>query len=413
MNLKKYLALALCLILTLSLAACGNTPAASGSGNPGDSESPGGSENPGESPEPSPLPAYVNEFTQALAGIDGDTVMFTVDGIDATAEFFFYWLSYDCYMADMYFQMYLGQYMDLGQETGGGNTLASDLKEDARELATFYLMLEKEAEARGAGPTEEQKAQIAEQKASRIEAEGQESYDQFLRQQGLSEEMFDRLSLMRSCLLENMLATIPAPTEEEAEAYRTENNIYGAKHILIRTVVQNGDGSVSYYRGGTPTGEDGSPYSGTAEEFNAAALEKVNDILAQINEADDHEAAFDELMKLHSEDPGLAAYPDGYTFGPGEMHAEFEAGTTSLGYGEYSAEPVETADGYHIILRTCPDVTDTYRSEQLGLLQQGWSELEFTATPAYDALDVKDFYEKYTAHMESFMDTQEASPAES
>lgn len=60
--------------------------------------------------------------------------------------------------------------------------------------------------------------------------------------------------------------------------------------------------------------------------------------------------SFDTLMYAYSIDPGMYSYPEGYTFFPGEMVAEFEAATQALAIGEVS-DPVESAYGYHIILR--------------------------------------------------------------
>lgn len=61
-------------------------------------------------------------------------------------------------------------------------------------------------------------------------------------------------------------------------------------------------------------------------------------------------ASFDSLMKEYSEDPGLAQFPDGYTFTAGEMVSEFE--TAAFALSENQISPViETSYGYHIIQR--------------------------------------------------------------
>lgn len=414
MNLKKLLALALGLCLVLSLAACGAPGAAENSSesptNSG-SPSPSPSDSPSESPA-EPLPAYVNEHAQALAGVDGDAVMFTVDGMDVTAEYYFYWLAYYCYMMDLQYQMAYGVPLDFEQAALDGISYADHLKEDARKMATVYLILEKEAPAKGAGVTPEQQAELDAQDAAIIEEQGQEDFDRILHQQGLSLQLYQRLNRMSGPLLQNMLATFPAPTQADLDQCIEENDLLRAKHILIRTVVQQEDGSVAYARGGSPTNEDGSPYAGTAEEFNAAALEKANGILEQLNAADDPLALFDQLMQEYSEDPGLETNPDGYDFTAGQMVSNFEQGTRDLEYGKYSAQPVQTDDGYHIILRLRPEVTEEdYRQTKMALLMEEWAALDFTPAPAYEALDVKDFYTKYTARMESFMEQETESPA--
>lgn len=80
------------------------------------------------------------------------------------------------------------------------------------------------------------------------------------------------------------------------------------------------------------------------------ALAQAEDLLRQIRESEDPAATFDELMNEYSEDGGLATYPDGYTFGEGEMMEEFYEGALALDVGEIS-EPVETSYGFHIIMR--------------------------------------------------------------
>lgn len=401
MNLKKLLTLALCLCLALSLAACGNNPAGQGS----------------DEPTASPAPAYVKEFTQAVGGVDPDTVLFTADGMDVTADYYFYWLAYDCYNLDTNYQLYLGKALDFDELAPEGITMGQYLKEDARQVAVAYLILEREAKANNAGLTEEQKTQWEEEKAAFIEEIGQDGYEQLLHQQGMSEEMFDRIGTMNNFLLENVKSVLVPPlTEEEAEQYRTEQKIYGAKHILLLTANQSADGSVSLSTGDPAKNEDGTDFTGTAEEYNDAARAKAEELLAQINAAEDPLAKFDELMNQYSQDTGLSANPDGYTFTPDTSFVdEFKDTVYSLQPGEISGI-VESSFGFHILLRTTPDVSEQYQTEKMNALMDEWANTEITPTPTYEALDAKDFYAKFTEYANQFVSSPEAdsgAPTES
>lgn len=71
---------------------------------------------------------------------------------------------------------------------------------------------------------------------------------------------------------------------------------------------------------------------------------KANGVYNRIIKGED----FDSLMNEYSEDPGLAANPNGYVFTRGEMIKEFEDAAYALDEGEVS-KPVKSVYGYHII----------------------------------------------------------------
>ena len=110
--------------------------------------------------------------------------------------------------------------------------------------------------------------------------------------------------------------------DEHKEEFKYDGLV--AKHILLST--QNEDGTEK-----------------TASQIKAIER-KANETYAKINKGSD----FDKLMNELSEDPGLKAYPDGYTFTKGEMVEEFEEAAYSLEIGEVS-KPVKSQFGYHII----------------------------------------------------------------
>ena len=99
----------------------------------------------------------------------------------------------------------------------------------------------------------------------------------------------------------------------------------------------------------------------TGEELDEAAQAekkaqayKIYEELSAITDQDELLRRFAELKKEYCEDSGKTSYPDGYTYTPGTMVAEFEDAVNSLEpYG--LSEPVKSSFGYHVILRLPPD----------------------------------------------------------
>lgn len=175
-------------------------------------------------------------------------------------------------------------------------------------------------------------------------------------------------------------------------------NVFGAKHILIQT-------------------------TGMEEKEKAAAKEKIQGYLDKILASDDQVSTFDQYMNEQSEDPGLAQYPDGYTYLTGDMVAEFEDAVAALKVGEITPEVVESSYGYHIIMRTEPDLeeidNDTlkerYQQDTFnGLLDQWTQDAEVSSADTLKKLDVEDFFHKLNT-LQNIIDavTQEESAASS
>lgn len=399
MKLKRILALLLSLALVVALAACGGDPAPDADNSPAaDSSAPAVS--------PSPDDGYVsmaNAYARQLAGLDKDTVLFTVNGRPVTAEYYLYWLTYDCYYWDYMNRTYYGTALDFDSMATEELTVAQYLLEDSKNFAAYYMVMEEQAAAADCGVTEEQAASWEEQKAEYIAQNGQEAFDLLMAQWGTSTEAFDVLNTYTNVYANLMEEKVGDPSEADLDAYIEANEIYAAKHILILNAKEAEDGSVVLATGGAITNEDGTPYTGTVEEYNADALARVQDIAARLATAEDPAALFDTLMAEHSEDTGLAAYPDGYTFGPGEMVTEFEEGTKAIAYGAIS-EIVESPYGYHIILRLRPDVEDDYRTVKMDALLEQWIlEAEIVTTEAFDAIDVKTIYNNYLTYQSSLV----------
>lgn len=151
------------------------------------------------------------------------------------------------------------------------------------------------------------------------------------------EELLNQLitNYKQNLILENYVAT--TITDEEIKDYYDES-IYGeitARHILI-----------------TPetTEEMSEEEKATAKE---AALAKAKELIEQLGSSSNLEEDFSNLAKENSKDPGSASEGgliSNFTNESGLVD-EFWETSLNLNVGEYTAEPVETEYGYHIIYK--------------------------------------------------------------
>jgi len=166
------------------------------------------------------------------------------------------------------------------------------------------------------------------------------------------------------------------PTDAEVKGY-AENDLgyYYVKHILLS--IKDAE-----------TGEELDQAGKDAKRATAM------DLLDQLRKADDPVALFDTLMNEYSEDPGLASYPDGYEAYKGQMVAEFEQASLALKDGEIS-EIVESAHGYHIILRLPLDLDSFRESLIYGLMDQRVADILYAygvnRTESFEQIDPASF----------------------
>lgn len=181
------------------------------------------------------------------------------------------------------------------------------------------------------------------------------------------------------CSADQLAATLnPDPSQETLRAYAEGLGYLAAKHILLQTWDPNG----------------GEVY----DDATAQALaQSILDTLAQ----DPSVQRFDELRRTYDDDAGQPA--EGYLFTQGEMVEEFEDAVEQLGVGAYTAQPVKSVYGYHIILRLDPVALEAlkaaYQQAVLDSLAQSWAESATVTVNQImlDKLDVRGCYESYWA----------------
>lgn len=387
-NWKRLLALPLSLALAASLFACGLAD---------------GDEAASVSPDASSIEVDLSrDILDFSAGLSAQDTLLTVNGAEVKADLMLYWLAMDCNYFMSYYGMLGVQFTDDAGD-GSGVTYADQVRIDAVNTAAHYALLQQKAAELGCLPTD---AQVQEA-MDLMMADGQENYDMLKKIFGLTDESMEYIYLS-SVNYENVLnAAAPAATDEALSGY-----VYQVKHILIKTVDMEA---------GRVLQDDGTyAYPALPAETVAERKKQAEDILAQIRAADDPIARFDELMNEFSEDgrneDGSLAAPDGYVFTLDDSLVDgFSAAALALAPGEIS-DLVETAYGYHIMLRgevaDLQSYADDFRAHHVNeMLNAMLDAAEITRAPALDALDVTAFFDRYDAYQNAVM--EQYRPAES
>lgn len=317
-----------------------------------------------------------DDIIRQTAGIPADTVLFTLDGQEITAEEYLYWAAYS---ADYLVSYFFGSADALDWSDG---TVDEFVRANALDAVSLYRQAQAYAGELGIALTDEERAAMDADIQETVDTLGsEEQYARRLQQSAISPEGF-RAMLERFYLYSALLDRVYGPegsqpvTEADLEDYIDENGIYRAKHILLLTVDQ-------------VTREP------LDDETVAEKKALIDDLLTQLRASGEPLTLFDQLMNEYSEDTGLATNPDGYTTHRGEMVSAFEDTALALEPGEISGI-VESPYGYHIILRL-PLEADSYREDYISYLmgqqQQAWlDENPIQTNENFDKIDPSAYY---------------------
>lgn len=158
--------------------------------------------------------------------------------------------------------------------------------------------------------------------------------------QAAAQVLMEDKAAQLGCKVDALAAALtPSPSREELSGFVQLNDLLCAKHILVSDL-QSAQAVL-----------DGLKAAPTMEQFDA-------------------------LLYVFGTDPGMTSNPGGYLFTAGEMVQEFEDGTRALDIGAYSAEPVQSTYGYHIIWRLDPtdhpDLLGEYQGAALEQQVNAW-----------------------------------------
>lgn len=322
-----------------------------------------------------------------ITGIAPSEVVMEVDGVEIPAELYFYWLAYSCSNAEYQVNMlnaYYGLYSNLLAEDGSlvwdgeleeGVTLSQQAKLDCESSVKFYASIEAMAKEQGVTLTEEDKAEMDKSlEDAKKQYGGEEAFQDGLRQMGISQETFERIS-GDTHLFDHLREQILDPS---SSLYSELDSSAYVDHILLMTV----------------DSETNEPLS---EEDAAAKYATAQDLLAQLQAAGDVEALFNELAGQYGEDPGRAA-EQGYLVNSSSNFVQsFKDTALSLEVGGLSGI-VESEYGYHIMLRK--PLTDSQKETAAGdhlsaLLEERMENASITYSDKLSEIDSGTFYNKY------------------
>ena len=359
--MKRMFSLVLALLLALSLAACGSTPAQ-------------------QERDPS--------LIHGVTGHDPDEVMLTVDGRDVTLEMYLYGVLYTIdYISSNFGDSYVDDagLLQWDTELESGITLADYVMDEALNTAVMYATVENWEDDYSLTLTQEQEDALDSELAYMAEQlGGQEAMEEYLYSRGLSADTNRRLSRI-FYLYGNMQdgALDPASplyiSDEVLYQYEgiTEDTIL-ADHIFLQLT------------------ED--------EEQNQQLLEMMNQFKALLDGAgDDAETMFNYLANYYSQDPGRSYYANGYPITKDADYVqEFKDAAFALEEGQYS-DVITSSIGYHIVMRKPLRlfVADSYLS---GLLTEAIESADIQYTELYDTFDVAKFQSDYLTYLALYTD---------
>ncbi len=304
---------------------------------------------PAETPDATPEPPEIHglDYEAIRALYPADTAAITLEGESIDWGFYADFLRATGLQFEDYFRQMASYYgiaasWDGSVGDGSGMTYAQSLLNETSETLASFMAIHAFAKEQGVELDEETLAKLEpEQMAIDYCGEGATVEDLAKELEEGSHLTVDGMRYysesvaVYSALYEKLYgAEGEKLTDEEIIAALEEDGYLSAAHILFMTI---------------------DPMTGKEldEATVAAKLATATALAEELRGIEDQEALlkrFAELKEQYCEDTGKQTYPDGYTFTPGTMVAEFESAVKALGEYEIS-DPIKTSYGYHVIMR--------------------------------------------------------------
>jgi foldase protein PrsA len=227
----------------------------------------------------------------------------------------------------VYTEENIGEYWLYSEE--GGPTMGEMLKAQSLTQALHFASLYKLAEEAGTQVEEsvlEEGALAVDNATSALHENPELAAEKFLAQYGVTptqmKDILRRMDVINQ-YLSDVSVNASITTEQIEAAYDANPDAYDM--VTVRHVLIMSDDTMT-------------------EEEQAAAKTKAEDILTQLQSGTD----IGQLAAEHSEDPGSKDNNGEYTFGRGQMVAEFEDWSFAAAPGDTGI--VKTDYGYHVML---------------------------------------------------------------
>ena len=300
----------------------------------------------------------VNLYTaieEAITFNNDKTAAMSVDGVRIDKSLFKYFIEsaqYSVMMENIGAQPTEDDVKNFWSKEVDGKKVTEMAKENAVKDVISLVVLSNKATENGIQITEEEKNSIDYQLNSVT--------DDMLKQVGITRNQFKYLlekSALSNAYSKKIItedAKYQISNEEIEASIKAKGEKISAKHILFNTI-------------------DMTTYQPLDEAKMAEVKAKAEETLAKINSGED----FDALMNELSEDPGLSMYPEGYTFGKGEMVEPFEKAAFELEEGKVSGL-VTTDFGIHIIKRIPLHLYEQDYAKEKNLMQQAMFEKDIS-----------------------------------